>query len=100
MHVICLLRICLISLFSLLIISARSQQADTSVTAKGKDRTWIKYLTRLNQFGAEETVRSIQKFEAGRLSIHRNNLVSQIEKTTQLAGFHLKKGIDTNEVKG
>ena len=79
----------------LLSFGSRAQQADSAGNKNAIDSQVNSYVKKFQKFGKEETARSIEKYELGRLAIHQNVMLERIKKTNQrLKGF-LKTGIDT-----
>ena len=75
--------------------AALAQQPDSAAQPKSIDSQVSGYVKKLQKFGKEETVRSIEKYELGRLAIHQTVMLDRIKKTNlRLKGF-LKSGIDT-----
>ena len=77
-----------------------AQQQDSSARGMAIDSQVSAYVKKFQKFGREETARSIEKYELGRLSIHQSVMLDRIKKTNlRLKGF-LKTGIDTLGVAG
>jgi potassium efflux system protein len=75
--------------------AAMAQKPDSAVQPKSIDSQVSGYVKKLQKFGKEETARSIEKYELGRLAIHQTVMLDRIKKTNlRLKGF-LKSGIDT-----
>jgi potassium-dependent mechanosensitive channel len=89
------LKICLLCILSIILFSARAQQADSAVQGKPVDSLRNDFVSRYKKFGTEEAIRSIETYEKGRLSIHQRRVVDLIDKTSQQVKIYLKNGIDS-----
>lgn len=79
----------------------KAQQKDSSNNTS--DSSITAFVKSLQKRGADETVRSIEKYKSGQLAIRQQQLIEEIKNYTQKAKIHLKNGIDTlaiaNELK-
>lgn len=62
---------------------------------QGGDTSKPDFLTGARQYGKQETINSIEKFNAGRIAIRQEQLLKDIRHTSQQAKLTLNKGIDT-----
>ncbi len=71
-----------------------AQQPDTT---KQSDTAKIDFLSRVRKVGKEESVSSIDKYKAGRISMRQEQLLQELKYNSHQAKIFLNKGIDTLE---
>lgn len=81
----CLLVILQLSLFS---------QVGRDTT--GRDSTSLDFIGRIRKIGKNETIRSIERYQAGRVAIRQEQLLQEIRLTARKAKLYLSKSPDTS----
>ncbi len=95
MHLFQRLSVFILLISILLSGNVQAQEQDSAARETAIDSQVSGYVKKFQKFGKEETARSIEKYELGRLSIHQSVMLDRIKKTNlRLKGF-LKTGIDT-----
>ncbi|MBL0135113.1 MAG: hypothetical protein IPP79_14560 [Chitinophagaceae bacterium] len=75
------------------VLLIKAQQKDSSNTIS--DSSITAFVKSLQKRGADETVRSIEKYKSGQLAIKQQHLIEEIKNYTQKAKILLKNRIDS-----
>jgi len=78
----------LLVLLSCVCKTAEGQVTDSTAPVQG-------FVQRLQQFGKEETISSIQKYKDGKTAMHQEDLLQELRYTSEQARVFLRKGFDT-----